>query len=86
MTAAEHAFGRVCMTGEEPNLEIKGVLLSRGNVVPQELIDHPQWEYMQARAMDWTSVADQTIMREFLGSKEGEDCAGEKVQMAMWHK
>lgn len=35
------SFGKVCMLGEEPSLEIKGVLLVRGLIIPQEMIDHP---------------------------------------------
>lgn len=37
----KYSFGKVCMLGEEPNLEIMGVLLIRGQVICQELIDHP---------------------------------------------
>ena len=82
----KHAFGRVCMTKDEPDLEIKGVLLVRGDVVPQELIDHPQWEYMQARKMDWDNVADMNLVREYMSSKEEGQVNGELCQMAMWHK
>ena len=49
----KYSFGRFCMLGEEPSLEIKGVLLIRGSDINvQELKDHPQMEYMQARQMD----------------------------------
>jgi len=37
----KHAFGKMCMLGEEPNLEIAGILLIRGQVIPQECHDHP---------------------------------------------
>ena len=37
----KYSFGKFCMLGEEPNLEIKGVLMIRGQVITQELIDHP---------------------------------------------
>ena len=82
----KHAFGRVCMTKDEPDLEIKGVLLVRGEGIPQELIDHPQWEYMQARKLDWSNDADMTLVREYMSSKEEGMVNGELCQMAMWHK
>jgi len=37
----KYSFGKICMLGEEPNFELMGVLLVRGQVIPQELIDHP---------------------------------------------
>lgn len=38
----KYSFGRICMLGQEPELEIKGVLLIRGHSVEvQELKDHP---------------------------------------------
>lgn len=37
----KYSFGKVCMLGDEPSLEMKGVLLIRGQVICQELIDHP---------------------------------------------
>ena len=47
------------MLGEEPNLEIKGVLLIRGHdITVQELKDHPQMEYMQARKLDIENAGD----------------------------
>lgn len=38
----KYSFGKFCMLGEVPNLEIKGVLLIRGHdILVQELVDHP---------------------------------------------
>ena len=55
----KYSFGKMCMLGEEPNLEIKGVLLIRGHDINvQELKDHPQMEYMQARKLDITNAGD----------------------------
>ena len=59
------------MLGEEPNLDIKGVLLIRGHSVEvQELKDHPQFEYMQARKLDLTNAGDLLKIKEYFGSKE----------------
>ena len=55
----KYSFGKMCMLGEEPNLEIKGVLLIRGHDINvQELKDHPQMEYMQARKLDIENAGD----------------------------
>jgi len=55
----KYSFGKFCMLGEAPDLDIKGVLLIRGHdILAQELVDHPQMEYMQARKMDHTNAAD----------------------------
>ena len=55
----KYSFGKMCMLGEEPNLEIKGVLLIRGHDINvQELTDHPQMEYMQARKLDIENAGD----------------------------
>jgi len=50
MSRAEHTskytFARMGVFGEEPNLEIMGVWLCRGQEVPDGLVkEHPQFEY-----------------------------------------
>lgn len=83
----KYSFGKVCMLGEEPNLEIKGVLLIRGQVICQELIDHPQFEYMQARKMDLDSEEDKAKIKAYFCSKTGDaDCDGMKCVISAWHK
>ena len=37
----KYSFGKFFMLGDEPNLELMGVMLVRGQGIPQELIDHP---------------------------------------------
>lgn len=77
----KYSFGKFCMLGEQPNLEIKGVLLIRGHSVDvQELIDHPQFEYMQARKMDYGNSDDMKKIREYFASRDGDaSCDGAKV-------
>ena len=83
----KYAFGKICMLGEEPDLEIKGILLIRGQVVPQECIDHPQWEYMQARKMDLNSATDVALIRDYFASKDGGELVeGRHVDKSCWHK
>jgi len=40
-----HTFSMTAILGEEPDLDIEGVWLFRGHGIPQEMIDHPQFEY-----------------------------------------
>ena len=83
----KHAFGKICMLGAEPSLEIAGVLLIRGQVIPQECIDHPQFEYMRPRKMDMSNEADKQLCREFFSSKDNTGTAmGLPVHTSMWHK
>lgn len=41
----KHALARHLIIGEEGNFDIEGVWLIRGTVIPQEFLDHPQFEY-----------------------------------------
>lgn len=80
-------MGKFCMLGEEPSLEIKGVLLMRGHDINvQELKDHPQMEYMQPRKLDIANAADKKLIQEYFGSVQDGQCDGMKVQMTLWHK
>jgi len=76
----------MCVTGEEPNLEIEGVWLFRGVVIPQEAIDHPQFEYYKCRRIDLDNKDDVQLIREFWGASEGSIANGRKVQSVSWHK
>ena len=44
-----YSFSMMAILGEEPTLDIEGVWLFRGKVIPQEMLDHPQFEYYQKR-------------------------------------
>ena len=82
----KHAFARMCVTGEEPNLEIEGVWCIRGTVIPQECKDHPQFEYYKVRRMDLTNAADIQLIREFWGGAVDKIANGRKIQSISWHK
>jgi len=83
----KYSFGKFCMLGEEPSLEIQGILLIRGHDINvQELKDHPQMEYMQARKCDLGNAGDLKKIKEFFGSKDNGTCNDMKVQISMWHK
>ena len=82
----KYSFARMCVLGEEPNLEIEGVFLWRGLGIPQECIDHPQFEYYKNRKLDLDNQDDVKVIREFWGGKEGGEAHGMKIQSISWHK
>uniref|UniRef100_A0A7S3CT45 Elongation factor 1-gamma n=1 Tax=Strombidium rassoulzadegani TaxID=1082188 RepID=A0A7S3CT45_9SPIT len=92
LTRAEHTskytFGRHCVLGEEPNLEIMGCWLMRGQELPDGLVkEHPQFEYYKSRKMDpRNNKADDTLVREFFAAKEGETINGMLAQTLRYHK
>ena len=54
----KHALARCCILGEVPNLEIEGVWCFRGKTIPEEMHEHPQFEYYEARKMDFKNPKD----------------------------
>lgn len=44
-----YCFAMMAILGDEPSLEIEAVWLFRGKTIPQEMLDHPQFEYYQKR-------------------------------------
>ena len=92
LSRAEHTskytFARHGVFGEEPNLEIKGVWLLRGTVIPDGLQkEHPQFEYYHTRKLDpRNNKDDDKIVREYMGGKEGDTMEGLLCQTFRWHK
>ena len=92
MSRAEHTskytFARMGVFGEEPDLNISGVWLVRGQDVPDGLAkEHAQFEYYKPRKMDpRKNKADDTLVREYFGGKEEEIIGGHKAQTLRWHK
>ena len=76
----------MCILGDEPSLEIEGVWLFRGLGIPQEAIDHPQFEYYKNRKMDIHNPDDVKLIREFWGGKEGGIANGQKITSISCHK
>jgi elongation factor 1-gamma len=75
-----HCFSMLAILGEEPSLEIEGVWLFRGKTIPQEMIDHPQFEYYQKRQLDVKNEADRKIISEFFCAKAESKINGVTVQ------
>mmetsp|Transcript_10604 Transcript_10604/g.17815 ORF Transcript_10604/g.17815 Transcript_10604/m.17815 type:complete len:251 (-) Transcript_10604:78-830(-) len=85
---AKYSFGRHAVLGEEPELEIMGVWLVRGQEIPDGLAkEHPQFEYVKTRKLNPKAVAaDDKLVREFFGGKDGDLMNGLKAQTLRWHK
>jgi len=75
-----YCFSMLAILGEEPSLEIEGVWLFRGKTIPQEMLDHPQFEYYQKRQLDVNNEADKKTISEFFCAKAEAICNGHKVQ------
>ena len=81
-----HVFSMMAILGEEPNLEIESVWLFRGKGIPEEMDDHPQWEYYQKRELDLKKDEDKKLITDFFCAKEGDIVNGLKVQQCKMHK
>jgi elongation factor 1-gamma len=82
----KYCLARHLVLGEEPNLEIEGVWLWRGTGIPQEAIDHPQFEYYKARKLDLTVKEDEDLIRAFWGAEYTDTINGQTIQSINWHK
>jgi len=82
----KHALARMCILGDAPKLEIEGVWCFRGNEIPFEMHDHPQFEYYEHRKIDFNNAKDFNLIREFWSAEIGKKANGMKIQSVMWHK
>lgn len=58
----------------------------RGAEVPQQMIDHPSFEYHKCRKLDTTKDEDRKLIDEYWTSKEGDKVEGLTLHMAKYHK
>ena len=92
LSRAEHTnkytFGRMCVLGEEPNLQIKGCWLMRGQEIPDGLSkEHAQFEYYKTRKLDpKNNKEDDQLVRDYFGGMEGDTIEGLKCQLIKWQK
>ena len=82
----KHALAMHAVLGEEPNLNIEGVWLFRGKGVPQQMLDHPQFEYYKKRELDVKNEADRALITDFWTAKVGDIVHGQQVQECKMHK
>merc|ERR1712225_82587 len=78
----KHCFSMTAILGEEPDLDIEQVWMFRGKGVPQEMIDHPQFEYYIKTELDVTKEADRAKIADFWCTAEGATCNGKKYRTA----
>jgi len=55
---SRYAFGRVLMLGEEPDLNIEGIFMFRGQEIPELMNENPQFEYFEKKKLDFMGNAD----------------------------
>jgi elongation factor 1-gamma len=81
-----HCFSMMAILGEEPSLEIEGVWLFRGKGIPQEMLEHPQFEYYQKRELNVNNEEDKKLIADFWCAHPGEIVNNLKVQECKMHK
>lgn len=74
------AFGVHCVIGEEPNLEIEGVWMWRGQDVMPEMKDHPSFEYYDVRKLDLDKSEDVQLIEDFWCRGVGDKMNGKTCQ------
>lgn len=83
----KYSFARMCILGTDDKQEIMGVFMWRSVGVPQECIDHPQFEYYHKRQLNiFDNADDEKLMRQFWGSKVGDVICDLPVITCKWHK
>lgn len=61
----KYSFGYLGIYGDEPDLEIVGCFFWRGLAIPQEMIDHPQFEYYKTRQLDSENAEDRALVEDY---------------------
>lgn len=61
----KYSFGVLGIYGEEPNLQIYGVMMWRGTDVAPQLHDHPSFEYYDREKLDVTNEAHRNLITEY---------------------
>ena len=81
-----YSFGVLGIYGEEPNLEIYGVLMWRGTEEFYLLEDHPSWEYYERRKLDISKEEDKKLLEDYWGHvEEDEVVEGRRIrEMRIW--
>jgi elongation factor 1-gamma len=83
----KYAFAVHGTYGEEPNLEIRGVWVWRGDGIPFEIKDLDSFEYYKWNRLDLSKEADKKKLEAYWTNlKEGDVVEGLKVQEAKYFK
>jgi len=83
----KYAFAVHGVYGEEPNLEIRGIWVWRGDGIPFEIKDLDSFEYYKWNRLDLSKEADKKKLEEYWTHlKEGDVVEGLKVQEVKYFK
>ena len=85
---SRYAFARVLMLGDEPDLNIEGVFMFRGQEIPELMNDNPQFEYFEKKKLDFMgNEADYKLVGEFFAApKEGGQVDNRNIKQQEWLK
>lgn len=83
----KHAWAVMAIVGDEPTLDIVSVWMFRGQDIPQEMIDHPQFEYYKKRKLDASNEEDKKLINDFFTKRDTEGkLMGRTIQEIKFHK
>lgn len=60
----KYAFGSWGVYGEEPKLEIRGLWLIRGTQLPQEILEHPSYDYHKFQKLEFKDPNTRKLVEE----------------------
>lgn len=80
-----HSLGCFGVYGDEPNLELMGLMLWRGAEIPPHMKDHPSFEYWTKKKLDVKKEADRAIILEYLSKKEEDTDKAENRTVRTWN-
>lgn len=82
----KYSFGVHMIYGDEPDLNIKGIWMWRGLEVPQQMKDHPQFEFYDSRKMDIDNPEDRAYIKDMWTCGDGPMADGTKIQIWKYMK
>lgn len=82
----KYSFGVHMIYGEEPNLDIKGIWMWRGQEIPQQLKDHAQFEYYNTKKLDIDNETDRAYIKDMWTAKDGPMKDGTIIQNWCYQK
>lgn len=74
------SFGMMGVYGEEPKLEIRGVLMWRGQEVTKELQEHPSFEYYERVRVDPANPEHRKLVEDYWCSEVEETVEGLRLR------
>jgi len=81
-----HSFGVFVVLGKEGCFEVRGVMLFRGEGIPEPMKEHSQFEYWKQKKLDPKNEADRNLFAAYFDSKEGGQLEGMNCVTRKWYK